>query len=57
MTHSDDDGLRVPPRIAPQQVVILPIVRNDQDEAAIMTYCQTIQQSLQNSLYHDRSLT
>ncbi len=56
MTHSDDDGLRVPPRIAPQQVVILPIVRNDQDEAAIMTYCQTIQQSLQNSLYHDRSL-
>ena len=27
MTHGDDDGLRVPPRIAPWQVVILPMLR------------------------------
>jgi prolyl-tRNA synthetase len=29
MTHADDDGLRLPPRIAPSQVVIVPIVRDD----------------------------
>ncbi len=29
MTHSDDDGLRLPPKMAPQQVVIVPILRDD----------------------------
>src|SRR3546814_12604256 len=32
MTHGDDDGLRVPPAIAPQQVVILPMVRGGDEE-------------------------
>ena len=27
MTHGDDDGLRVPPQIAPHQIVILPMLR------------------------------
>lgn len=30
MTHSDDDGLVLPPKIAPLQVVIVPIMRNDE---------------------------
>lgn len=29
MTHGDDNGLRVPPRIAPDQVTIVPITRDD----------------------------
>ena len=29
MTHGDDDGLRLPPAIAPSQVVIVPITRDD----------------------------
>ncbi len=29
MTHGDDDGLRLPPRVAPRQVVIVPITRDD----------------------------
>ena len=29
MCHGDDNGLRVPPRVAPQQVVIIPIARDD----------------------------
>src|SRR3546814_20998510 len=28
MTHGDDDGLRVPPRIAPWPVVIVPMLRD-----------------------------
>jgi prolyl-tRNA synthetase len=35
MTHGDDRGLRLPPRIAPQQVVIVPIVRAD-DSAEVL---------------------
>jgi prolyl-tRNA synthetase len=31
MAHGDDRGLRLPPRVAPQQVVIVPIVRGDAD--------------------------
>jgi prolyl-tRNA synthetase len=29
MSHGDDSGLRLPPTVAPQQVVIVPIVRDD----------------------------
>jgi prolyl-tRNA synthetase len=32
MCHADDDGLRVPPRVAPQQVVIVPIARDDPEQ-------------------------
>ena len=33
MTHSDDDGLVLPPRLAPKHVVILPIYRSDERES------------------------
>jgi prolyl-tRNA synthetase len=35
MTHGDDRGLRLPPRVAPQQVVIVPIVR-EEDRADVL---------------------
>ena len=34
MTHSDDQGLVMPPRLAPTQVVMVPIFRNDDEQAA-----------------------
>jgi prolyl-tRNA synthetase len=33
MSHSDDDGLRLPPRVAPQQVAIVPVLREDSADA------------------------
>ena len=39
MTHGDDDGLRVPPAVAPWQVVILPMLRDNDDDAALLAYC------------------
>jgi len=42
MTHGDDDGLRVPPAIAPYQVVILPMLRDDDGDAALLAYCEQI---------------
>jgi prolyl-tRNA synthetase len=38
MTHSDDDGLVLPPRLAPTQVVIVPIWKNEEEKAQVMSY-------------------
>jgi len=35
MTHSDDKGLVVPPKVAPEQVVIVPIYKNDSKDAVL----------------------
>lgn len=40
MSHADDDGMIMPPRVAPHQIVIIPIIREDQDEAKIMDYAK-----------------
>jgi prolyl-tRNA synthetase len=42
MTHGDDDGLRCPPKIAPQQIVIIPILRDNDEDEAVKAYCQTM---------------
>ena len=36
MTHGDDHGLILPPKIAPYQVVIIPIWKNDQQKEKVM---------------------
>jgi len=36
MTHGDDKGLRVPPRLAPTEVVIVPIWRSDDEKARVL---------------------
>jgi prolyl-tRNA synthetase len=46
MTHGDDDGLRVPPMIAPQQVVILPMLRDNDEDAALLAYCEDLRQAI-----------
>ncbi|MSR47467.1 MAG: proline--tRNA ligase [Planctomycetes bacterium] len=38
MTHSDDKGLVLPPRLAPIQAVVIPIWRKDEEKAAVMSY-------------------
>ncbi|MBP5260011.1 MAG: proline--tRNA ligase [Paludibacteraceae bacterium] len=42
MTHSDDDGLVLPPVLAPIQVVIVPIYKNDEQLAAIVEKLQPL---------------
>lgn len=46
MTHGDDDGLRVPPAIAPHQIVILPMLREDEGDAALLAYCEELRAAL-----------
>jgi len=47
MVHGDDDGLRVPPKLAPFQVVILPMLREDDGDAALIAYCEELKAKLQ----------
>ncbi len=46
MVHGDDDGLRVPPMIAPWQVVIVPMLRDQPEDEAIVSYCKALQGEL-----------
>ena len=47
MTHGDDKGLVLPPKVAPIQVVIVPIYYNEKDEQTILQKTKEIQKSLQ----------
>ena len=42
MTHGDDDGLRVPPAVAPHQIVILPMLRDNDEDEALLAYCEEL---------------
>ncbi len=46
MTHGDDDGLRVPPAIAPHQVVILPMLRDKPEDDALIAYCEELRAAI-----------
>ena len=45
MVHADDDGMVMPPRVAPIQVQIIPIVKGDNAEA-LVEYCQSLKKAL-----------
>ncbi len=42
MTHSDDNGLILPPKLAPVQVVVVPIFKNDEQKAQVLEYAAPI---------------
>ena len=49
MTHSDDDGLVIPPKIAPWQVVIVPIYRKEGEMETVLAYCNELKAELKKS--------
>lgn len=49
MAHSDDEGLVLPPKLAPIHVVIVPIFRNDEELAKITVEVDKIQQVLRDA--------
>jgi prolyl-tRNA synthetase len=53
MAHSDDDGFVLPPRIAPQHVVIVPIFRSDDEKARVLEYCRRVAAELRVQRFND----
>lgn len=56
MTHSDDDGLIVPPKIAYYHVVICPILMKNSDHSSILAYCQKIADSISQEHYDNQPI-
>ena len=46
MTHADDDGLIVPPRVAPTQVAILPVTPKEDSRAQVLEACKALSKEI-----------
>jgi prolyl-tRNA synthetase len=46
MVHSDDEGLILPPRVAPTVASVIPIARNDQERLEVRTYAERLLERL-----------
>ncbi len=57
MTHSDDNGLVLPPKLAPTHVVILPVIHKEEDRTTILDYCHKLTTELRELNYHQRRLS
>ena len=46
MAHGDDNGLRLPPNVAPIQIIIVPIFKDEAGKTAVLNYAQKLKDSL-----------
>ena len=56
MTHSDDDGLVLPPRLAPKHVVICPVIRKDEERPTVIDYCEALRKEIADVIYDGRPI-
>jgi len=56
MTHGDDDGVIMPPRIAPAHIVLLPIFRKPEEKEAVLAYTRKLAEELSQVTYHGRAI-
>ena len=54
MTHADDDGLVLPPRLAPSHVVLLPVYRGDDTRAKVDEYIDALAKELREQRLGER---
>ncbi len=52
MAHGDDDGVIIPPRIAPAHVVIIPVTPKEETRAAVLEAVNNLAAQLRSTLYH-----
>ncbi|MBN8521320.1 MAG: proline--tRNA ligase [Alphaproteobacteria bacterium] len=48
MIHGDDDGMIMPPRIAPTQVMIIPVMKDDTQTSTILDFCDSLTRQLKS---------
>lgn len=56
MTHSDDDGLVLPPKLAPAHVVILPVLHKAETAGEVMSFCKQLADDLTRINYDGRPI-
>ncbi len=52
MAHGDDDGVIMPPRVAPTQVVILPVTPKEDTKAAVLEACDKLASEIRAQSFH-----
>jgi len=57
MAHSDDDGLILPPKLAPSQVAILPVIQQPETKGQILEYCHSLASELEKLIYNNYSIS
>lgn len=53
MAHSDDNGLVLPPKVAPSHVAIIPIYRDEDEKKAVLDLAAEIAHELKNKYFED----
>ena len=48
MSHADDEGMVVPPRLAPYQIIFVPLIKKEEDRQKIMDYITNLQNEIKN---------
>ncbi len=56
MTHADDDGMVMPPRLASQQIVIMPVIPKEEQRASVMEYVDKLYDELKSMTYAGQRL-
>lgn len=56
MVHSDDDGLIIPPKVAPAHVAILPMLQKEETRAQVLEFCEKLAAALREQQYHGRAI-
>jgi prolyl-tRNA synthetase len=56
MAHSDDNGLVLPPAIAPLHLVIIPIYRNEEDKKKVMDYIENLKTGISKQRYNEEKI-
>lgn len=51
MTHSDDDGLMVPPKLAPTHIVILPVIHKADSAERVLEACNALKKGLEAQMF------
>ena len=52
MAHADDDGLVLPPRVAPTQVVIIPVIPKEEHRERILAACHALAAQISGQVFH-----
>ncbi|PTX91948.1 proline--tRNA ligase [Verrucomicrobia bacterium LW23] len=56
MAHSDDDGLVLPPRVAPKHIVIIPVTPKEDTKAAVLEACDKLAERLRAQSFHGEAI-
>ena len=57
MAHADDDGLVLPPRVATQQIVIIPVTPKEDSRQAVLDACQSLASQLRAQIWRGEPVT